>query len=387
MVPRSKSRAALVAAWCGLVGVAAAAASGAASCASLPREASFGHLPSVFLLACRKCASTWLHAAVTSHPCVRGAAPGALRVLRDPFCRGGLVPCDKEVSFFDDGNRWKRGVGMYKAYYPPRWCGSARRPCLRVDATPGYLDRPLRAITRIRKTYRELGYQANLKRIRAVVLLRNPVERGVASLLNELRNRGGNLTALVAKVEERAKFNEECYRSNGAPPGVTGASAHAEAYRVCCPSVREDPQPLEVPADKAIKAGRYAGQVATWRREFGSQVYVTGVEEMMTRPGEVLVELSEHLGLDPTLDRRHGVHRREQWAIWRKRLDVWIEDARRVDATGAAGKAALLERARRTFARLYEPDADALDAVLGDGGNITRHWRGTFDRYRAQPSP
>ena len=104
-------------------------------------------VPTVFVIGCQKCGSTSLHTAITNHRDVIEARDVARRMrINGKKTHINVGIAGKELHFFDNANRFRRGLGYYLCHFPPRSMhahnNDKTRHVVSIDSTPDYLSVP-----------------------------------------------------------------------------------------------------------------------------------------------------------------------------------------------------------------------------------------------------
>lgn len=174
----------------------------------------------------------------------------------------------KEMSFFD--NQFHRGLRWYRAHFPrDAEFGTdleSRTPKLTGESTAYYLFHP-RAAARISQTIPD---------VKLVVLLRNPVDRAYSHYQLNLRRGNESLSFedAIAVESERLAGETEKLRSDDR----YSSFAH-EKYSY-------------------LGRGRYAEQLAVWRRYFGpEQLLVIESGQFFANTGAEFDRVQDFLGL------------------------------------------------------------------------------------------
>lgn len=229
--PRARRQ--LIAARDRAVGVAAAA-----------RESADRMSPSFLIVGAQKAGTTFLHQELVRHPDVR-------------------PPLTKEIHFLDD--RFGRGLPWYLGHFA-RYDESGG---ITGESSPGYLFHP-HAPDRARRL---------LPGVRAVVLLRDPVQRAYSHYRHE-RRLGFETEPTFARAVERED----------------------ERTAAALLAVELDPERVshEMRHFTYVARGRYAEQLARWTDALGrDRVLVVMSSDLFGEPRRVLDEVETFLGLDP----------------------------------------------------------------------------------------
>jgi hypothetical protein len=195
-------------------------------------------LPDFLIIGGSKCGTTSLFACLTGHPGVR-------------------APMQKEIAFFDVA--YAQGLHWYRSFFPLRGVGRSGRTFLTGEATPDYLfhpDSPQRV-------------QADLPRVKCIVLLRDPVDRAHSSY--HFSRRAGmeefSFEEALEREEQRLDPNHPAYPLN----------RHFYSYKA---------------------RGRYAGQIDAWQRHVSAgHLLILGTEEFSTEPAATLDKVLDFLEL------------------------------------------------------------------------------------------
>jgi hypothetical protein len=223
-------------------------------------------LPNFLIAGAAKCGTTSLSAWLGSHPDV-------------------FLPAEKELHFFEREEVWKNGIEWYEARFA--------QAAAVGEATPAYMFHP-HAVERIART---------LPRVRAVVCLRDPVDRAHSHYLH-WRELGLDRRSFAEAIDDELAA------------GATEVALH-----------RPDSDP---PYFAYLARGRYAAQLERLGAVLGrDRVHVLLLEDMAEAPDEVFAGVCRFLGVDdgfvpPNLGRRENVYGRRlgRRLLPRRRPDI-----------------------------------------------------------------
>lgn len=211
-------------------------------------------LPNLLICGAQRCGTTSMYQALRQHPAV----------LR-PVARKG-------VHYFDDVT-YLRGADWYRAHFPLRAevAGTARRagePAVVFESSPYYLFHPA-AAGRIART---------LPGVRAIVLLRDPVERAYSAYTHEF-GRG-----YETETFERALELEDERLAGEEQRLLADASYASHAHR----------------HQAYLQRGMFVDQLERLTSALGPEhVHVVDAEDFFTDPQPVWDDISSFLGLSP----------------------------------------------------------------------------------------
>lgn len=211
-------------------------------------------LPNLLICGAQRCGTTSMYQALRQHP-------AALR----PVARKG-------VHFFDDP-AYRNGTGWYRAHFPLRASveRSARRagePPVVFESSPYYLFHPA-AGARI---------AATLPGVKALVLLRDPVERAYSAYTHEFRRGYETETFDRALDLEESRLAGEEERLL-ADPGYASHAHQHQAY---------------------FRRGVFVDQLVRLTAALGREnVHVVDAEDFFADPQPVWDEVSAFVGLSP----------------------------------------------------------------------------------------
>lgn len=192
-----------------------------------------------------------------------GAQKAGTTSLHDYLCQHSAVaaPVTKEVHFFD--NEFQRGSGWYRAHFR-----RGEQGALTGESTPYYLFHPLAA-----RRAAEVVPEARL-----IVVLRDPIDRAFSHHNHELALGFEQLPFEAALEAEAERLRGEEERLI-ADPRYRSPSHQHHSY---------------------LCRGRYAGQLERWFERYGEErILVLGAEDLFARPGAVVREAQDFLGLPP----------------------------------------------------------------------------------------
>jgi hypothetical protein len=244
-------------------------------------------LPDLLICGAQRCGTTSMYQALRQHP-------AALRPV-----------AQKGVHFFDDVT-YRRGPGWYRAHFPLRVHADllARRTGERAvvfESSPYYLFHPA-AAGRI---------AATLPGVKAMVLLRDPVERAYSAYTHEFR-RGYETETFERALElEGSRLAGEEERLL-ADPGYASHAHRHQAY---------------------VRRGLFVDQLVRLCAALGREnVHVVDAEDFFTDPQPVWEGVSAFLGLSsfrPHYEQHNARPRSAMPAELRARLRAGYDDADR----------------------------------------------------------
>jgi hypothetical protein len=206
-------------------------------------------LPNFLIIGESKCGTTSLYNDLIEHPCVLPAAT-------------------KEIQFFT--LRFHLGLDWYRAQFPlewrMRWSGGGLQPAQTGEASPYYLCHPL-APHRIKTV---------LPEVKAIALLRNPVDRAYSQYQHERRFKRETLSfeEAIAREPERLRGERERMARDG--------RYKSREYR----------------RHSYLDRGIYVDHLRTWFDLFDRrQVLVLRSEDYFAAPGAIIPQVLDFLGL------------------------------------------------------------------------------------------
>ena len=207
--------------------------------------ATIGALPDYVIIGAMRCGTSRFYGLLTNHPLIRRAAA-------------------KELHFFDDPDRYARGIEWYRKCFPPPEMQDGHRT-ITGEATPKYLFEPL-----VPERMARAVPDAML-----IVLFRNPVDRAYSQYYRSVRN-----------GQESRSFQEtiemELASLEGADP-----SGHARS--------RNDNSGN---AYTQLARGIYVDQLARWRKFFDEdQMLVIQSEDFFRNQADTLKQVQRFLRL------------------------------------------------------------------------------------------
>lgn len=183
---------------------------------------------------------------------------------------GVAPPLKKEIHFFDVPERFRRGAGWYRAFFPvlaERHRGSTSRR-ITGEASPYYLFHP-----RVPERVAEL-----FPRVKLLALLRNPADRAYSQYQMWVRAGREPLSfeAAIDAEPERLRGTEEQLLTR-------------DDY--CSPVHRRH---------SYLARGIYVDQLLRWSRHFSQeQMLVLKAEDLLANPASTVGEVITFLGLPP----------------------------------------------------------------------------------------
>lgn len=221
-------------------------------------------LPNLLICGAQRCGTTSMYQALRQHP-------NALR----PVGRKG-------VHYFDD-TTYENGLGWYRAHFPlalttRRVARRTGQPSLVFESSPYYLFHPA-AASRI---------AADLPGVRAIVLVRDPVERAYSAHAHESA-RGYELESFERAVDlEASRLAGEVERLGADPSYASHAHRH-QSY---------------------LTRGRYLEQITRLTDALGrDRVLVLDADDFFLDPEPVWAQVSAFSGLSamrPQFDRHNA---------------------------------------------------------------------------------
>jgi hypothetical protein len=211
--------------------------------------ASLRSLPDFLIVGEAKCGTTSLYDDIVRHPSVEAA-------------------CIKEVHFFDLG--FERGLSWYKAQFPIQARGRGRNGASSTfqtgEASPYYLFHP-HAPRRIRQV---------LPGVKAIAMLRNPVERAYSHYQHEFRKGREALGFEEAIAREPERLHGERERM------IEDERYNSKAHR----------------RHSYLARGIYINQLENWLQHFDrDQLLVIKSEDYFAAPGATLKQVLKFLEL------------------------------------------------------------------------------------------
>lgn len=242
-------------------------------------------LPNLLICGAQRCGTTSMYQTLRQHPAV----------LR-PVARKG-------VHYFDDVT-YLNGLGWYRAHFPLRVQVNRRarligEPPVIFESSPYYLFQPA-AATRI---------AAALPDAKALVLVRDPVERAYSAYTHEFR-RGYETESFerALELEEQRLDGEEEHLL--ADPGYASHAHRHQAY---------------------LRRGRYVDQIERLVAALGrDRVLVVDADDFFTEPQPVWEQVRAFLGLSafqPRFEQHNARPRSPMAPTLREKLQVAFEDA------------------------------------------------------------
>jgi hypothetical protein len=242
-------------------------------------------LPNLLICGAQRSGTTSMYQTLRQHP-------AALR----PVARKG-------VHFFDDVT-YLNGMSWYRAHFPLRGhvARRARRvgePAVIFESSPYYLFPPA-AAARI---------AAALPEVKALVLVRDPVERAYSAYTHEFR-RGYETESFERALElEEQRLDGEEERLL-ADPGYASSAHRHQAY---------------------LRRGRYIDQIERLVAALGrDRVLVLDADDFFTEPGPVWEQVREFVGLSayqPRFEQHNARPRAPMSSTVRDKLQIAFQDS------------------------------------------------------------
>ena len=207
-----------------------------------------GSLPDFVVIGAMRGGTTQFYDLLTRHPFVKPAAA-------------------KELHFFDDPDRYERGLDWYRGCFPQP-AQRDGRATITGEATPRYLL-DLLAPERMARTVPDA---------KLFVLLRNPVDRAYSQYTRWAR-RGKDVPSFEEAVEEELAWLSAEEAGRSAREVHPGAGRGRRRFYL-------------------LARGIYVDQLARWREHFAQeQMLVIKSEDFYARQAEILKDAEDFLGL------------------------------------------------------------------------------------------
>lgn len=204
--------------------------------------------PTFIIAGAQRCGTTSLYRMLAAHPDM--VAPAL----------------NKGIHYFDTANRFRRGQKFYSGHFPLRRPGTGTS--FTGEGSPYYLFHPL-AMTRIAAAYPE---------VKAIVLLRDPVERAYSAYKQEKSRGFETLGFAEALAAEPGRLRGEEERIV-ADPSYQSFSHQHHAY---------------------VARGHYAGQIARAFDALGrDHVLILDADDFLSSELSQWHLLTEFLGISP----------------------------------------------------------------------------------------
>ncbi len=207
-----------------------------------------GALPDFVVIGAMRGGTTQFYSVLTKHPLIKRAA-------------------SKELHYFDDPERFSRGIEWYKRCFPAPGRRNGHKT-ITGEATPRYLLNPL-APERMAQQVPDA---------RLIVLLRNPIDRAYSQYTRWAR-RGVKVPSFEEAVEEELASMAD---KQASPPAQGDRSGTGRGRR----------------RFYQLERGIYVDQLVRWREFFpGEQMLVLKSEDFYSCTADTLKQVQHFLGL------------------------------------------------------------------------------------------